>query len=173
MSRISRLTSEYKISSKRIIDTLKILNPNKSFSINEKLNQFELDFLKKEFSVKTDMKLNQFKQADFYTFDIDDEFYFAEKETSKFESEYLRYVELVNDIENLKFKNNKYWGLDKDEINAILRIKYNEIDKIQCIIKTYRDEIQEKHDKIMQANQDKEDLNIHSEAKAIESWNID
>jgi hypothetical protein len=173
MTRISNIAVEFQISSIRIIETLKVLHPNKNYSINEKLDEIETEHLRKEFTLSPNKKINRFKQADFYTFEIDDEFYFSEKEITKFDSEYVKYVGLINDIENLKFKNNKYWGLDQDEINAILRIKYSEIENIQSEIEKYREELQEKLNKIRQAEDYEDDLRIHSEAKSIESWNID
>jgi hypothetical protein len=173
MSRISKIAVELNISSVKLIDVLIKKFSDQKFTINQKLTDEEIDFLKNEFDENAASKIRRFRERNTYLYDVYGAFDFNEKEILQFKNLYKRYSNLIFDIENLKLKNNKYWGLDEDEISAISRIKFGGIEEIQNEIIGFREDEEDRIQKVIEHNERLQDLYIHKEASSIAQWDID
>ena len=106
--------------------------------MNSKLETKEIEFLTKTFQKDKNQKIEANKKKSTFYFDIDDNFSFSKQEKKAFSEIFSDYEKKLNDIKELKGKENRFWALEKDEIETLLKSKFQRVYEIQKEIKENR-----------------------------------
>lgn len=134
--RLSKLLKELNISIDRALDALMSYS-NKSYNLNSKLTLDEIEYLESKFSIdkKIKLKMNHITE---YGVNLDLKFEFQSNEKEEYNDLFNTYLKIEEDINQLKNKMNRYYSLELDEINILLKFKYGILYNIQNEIKFYR-----------------------------------
>ena len=137
MNRISNLAALYNISTTTIITELnKVLSKN--FNPSTKLNDEEIKIIKEAFAKDLENKTASYIRIKTSYVDVDTTFIIDESECKIFPKEVADYNKNFVDIELLKNKKDRFWALENIEIELLLKAKWQNILKIQKIIKENR-----------------------------------
>ena len=137
MKRLNRLAIELNVSVETLIGEMK-KHKDIAFNAHSKLDQKEMDYLMDKFKSDRAKKIVADEKRKRFYHEIDENFLFSEQEMVMHESLYKEHEKAFREIKQLEKKENEYQVLEPDKIDALLKVKYSQVESIQREIKNLR-----------------------------------
>lgn len=137
MKRLKSLAAELDVSVQNLITDLKT-HQNLDCSANSKVNDEVSSYLYSKFQLYKGRKQKIDEKRKVYYFDVNLDFRFEKGEVNQNKKLYNEHIKLFSEIDKLNNKVDRYFGLEHEEIEALLKLKYYRIENIQKEIKKLR-----------------------------------
>ncbi|MFT5668267.1 MAG: hypothetical protein ACI9DK_002467 [Vicingaceae bacterium] len=147
MIRLKKLAFELNISTSSLISEIS-KDFERNLNLNSVLNTEEIKAMRVRFIADKKLKIESNKKKNTFGFDLNENFNFSIEEKKDHPTLSIEYDRAEKDKVFLENRENKYWALDVEEIDTLLKLKISKLYNIQNEIYSIRDTKRLNNDKV-------------------------